>query len=305
MADTAIFLVGLAILAVCIAILASLSSIVQKWVSDQGGETPTHKQSTNNEYQNGDHLNEERVIPPIGSRSVDAVANAIDAYHQKRDTHERARSKREKVTIVVLGVTAFFALTATVASFVSDWIFYEQLADAKKSTISTNRAWIAPSRMVLNFPLETPGPIRAALYVENTGREPAIDVVYAFRSFLVPYLPEEPRNTIIERPNRTCEGLDPDAVGGLVIYPAKTEVIILSNFQDSIDNRASAIAARNRSQTLIVEGCIAYRTFKDAHTSKFRFFLRDVPGPSCVTIDVSHINCPWQFHPIGIGNEAN
>jgi len=305
MAGTAIFLVCLAVLAVFIAILAALSSIIQKWVCDQGCDPSKRAQAADNEDQHRDQLEEVGVVSGVDSHAVNVVAHAIDAYHHKRDTHERARSKSEKVTIIVLGMTALFAALAAAASLVSDWIFYKQLVDSRNATIIANRAWIAPSRMVLNWPLEIPGPVRVSLAVENTGREPAIDVVYAFRSFLVSYIPEGPGNAKVEIPNLMCDGLDPQSIGGQVIYPAKTSLSITSDIKDTIGNRAMAIAARDRSQTLIVEGCIAYRTFEKVHTSKFRFFLRDVPGPSCIPIDIEHINCAWQFHPIGIGNEAN
>jgi hypothetical protein len=159
--------------------------------------------------------------------------------------------------------------------------------------------------MALNQSIEHPGPVVVRVFAENTGHEPATDVVYRFNEFLVPYIPEGPGRTTINQPNNTCDGVNPSSENGMAIYPGTTKVHIESDFEDTLGSRAIAAKVRDRSNTLIVEGCIAYRTFNSTHVSKFRFFLRDVPGPGCVPIPNDDIKCSWRFNSISYGNEAN
>lgn len=176
---------------------------------------------------------------------------------------------------------------------------------AVDATKAANRAWIAPSQMGLNWPLELNGPVRIHILLENTGHEPAVDLVYAFNEFLIPYVAEGPGNLVIKNPNMTCEGLHPTSAGGMVIYPGKTNIQLVHVFDDTLGNRAIAINARDRKKTLVVEGCIAYQTFGEPHFSKFRFFLRDRPGASCIITGIDEIQCHWTFNLINLGNEAN
>jgi hypothetical protein len=170
---------------------------------------------------------------------------------------------------------------------------------------AANRAWIAPSQMGLNRPLEEAGPLTVILLAENTGREPAIDVVYAFNAFLIPYIREGSEPVSMPDHNNTCSGLHPEPTGGTVIYPGKTNVQIVHGFEDNPANRTLVGNVLARTASLIVEGCIAYRTYGSVHTSKFRFFLRDVEGaPSCGRIAPDEINCRWRFNVTDLGNEA-
>jgi hypothetical protein len=182
---------------------------------------------------------------------------------------------------------------------------YLSIIGSGDATTRANRAWIAPSFMALNRPVEYPGPVEVRVLAENIGHEPATDVVYAFNEFLMPYIsPITSQRTEVLEPNTTRNNLRPTAAAGMVIYPGKTNIQIESDFRDSLASRLFAVKAATRRGTLIVEGWIAYRTFATIHTSKFRFFLRDVPGPSCTPIK-GDIKCSWIFNAIGVGNEAN
>jgi hypothetical protein len=258
---------------------------------------PGHDQNELSE-ENGNPATHEQ---PKGI-SLKPSINAPSAEEHEHHTHERRFWDRQiRIAKWLNGITLVSAIVALLGLIA----LYLSIIGADDSTLRANRAWIAPGPMVLNWPLEQLGPVRIALHIENTGREPAIDIAYAFNEFLVPYIPEGPGNRIITQVNKTCDGLHPTAAEGMVLYPAKSNVAILSGFEDTPANREIAAKARNREDSLIVEGCIAYRTFGATHMSKFRYFLRDVAGPSCAPRPGGGIQCSWAFNSISVGNEAN
>jgi hypothetical protein len=63
------------------------------------------------------------------------VADAIHSYRRRRETHERERAKRERVTIVVLVFTAVFAFLAAIAAGVSALIFSGQLGEMHQTSV--------------------------------------------------------------------------------------------------------------------------------------------------------------------------
>ncbi|HUZ63123.1 MAG TPA: hypothetical protein VMU82_05365 [Acetobacteraceae bacterium] len=172
--------------------------------------------------------------------------------------------------------------------------------------MAANRAWISPSAMHLNRPLESSSLVDVVVFAQDTGRAPATNVAYRFHEFLVKYIPDGSTMTRpINRPNTTCDGLTPTRGEGAVIYPGKTDSFIESDFSDTPGDRAIVIQARTRQKTMIIDGCIAYRTFDSDHISEFRFMLRDVPGPSCIITGVEKIGCAWHFNSTGTGADAN
>ncbi len=162
--DYLFFLVGLAILGVLIAILSMLSSIIQHWVSNEGNDTKKCQNAADHESKKQNQLDFERGVGFLPTH-IDAVAEAIGAYHNKRDTHERRKSKTDKVTVIILAVTAVFAVIAAGLSGISDWIFYRQLDEMR----ADQRPWVG---------LDGIQPIQGAnaIYVSitNSGKSPAL-----------------------------------------------------------------------------------------------------------------------------------
>ncbi|HVY17632.1 MAG TPA: hypothetical protein VHB27_20605, partial [Rhodopila sp.] len=72
----------------CIAIGGMLSSIIQKWVCDSGHDPNSDQSSSQNKYLQRNELRWDRGAGKL-SAHIDAVAQAINAYHNKRDAHER------------------------------------------------------------------------------------------------------------------------------------------------------------------------------------------------------------------------
>jgi hypothetical protein len=73
----------------------------------------------------------------IENTHINPIADAIRAYHRRRDSHERYRAKRERINIVVLGLTAASALVAAFAAIYSSWIFLGQLGEMHQASIDT------------------------------------------------------------------------------------------------------------------------------------------------------------------------
>jgi hypothetical protein len=95
---------------------------------------------------------------------------------------------------------------------------YLSIADAEDATMRANRAWLAPSFMMLNGPLESGGPADVAIHVQNVGREPATGVRYRIHDYTAQYIPHGPAGAApynaIASPNTTCEGSNPTPLTG-------------------------------------------------------------------------------------------
>lgn len=71
----------------------------------------------------------------INQARSDSVSDAIHTYRRSRESDERERAKRERVTIVALVTTAAFAFLAAVAAIVSAVIFSGQLGEMHQASI--------------------------------------------------------------------------------------------------------------------------------------------------------------------------
>ena len=172
---------------------------------------------------------------------------------------------------------------------------------------AANHAWLAPSFIQLNRPLEEEAPIAFQIKIMNVGREPALGVVWHTHHYGIPYVPEgTDADAIGFEQNNTCERLNPPKSDGLVIYPSTASTgwlpIVL---KDSAENNVLRKDVLARSKTLVIDGCFAYRAEASRRTSAFRYYLRDVPNqPSCVRY-ASEVRCNWNFNLPFNGNEAN
>lgn len=129
-----------------------------------------------------------------GETLASAIADAIHTYRRERQSDERHRSKREKINIVVLGLTAIIALGAVFAAIYSAWIFSGQLAEmqaagvdtrkmanaaaaqadsATKSLMISNRAWLIADNIAFRDVNNSNDPLAVHLEINNVGKSPA------------------------------------------------------------------------------------------------------------------------------------
>ncbi len=182
------------------------------------------------------------------------------------------------------------------------------LIEAHHATIEANRAWVAPKQMVLNQPLENGQPIEFALHLVNFGREPALGVTWRWQPRLVPYVPLEGSDTTNFGPNDACDGLEPSKEHGFVVYPGTdTRAWVMGDFSQIQDGQSMRQQVLARRGSVVIEGCVAYLTQRERHTSGFRFFLRDVPGTSSWSPGApgQQGNPNWNFNLTLDGNEAD
>jgi hypothetical protein len=174
------------------------------------------------------------------------------------------------------------------------------------AALAANRAWLAPEQMILASPLESEVPPKYQIRVVNPGREPALGITWQVNPRGVPYIPEGNASDFKLGPNTACTGLEPEPTDGMVIYPAgPTNIWLPLAVKDTTENRELIKEALNRTKSLVVEGCFAYRTGGEKHTSSFRFFLRDVLGPSFIKDKNGNLGPAWNFNATPTGNEAN
>jgi hypothetical protein len=131
------FLLSLAGVAFLIFLLTLVLYLIQEWIGNEAGDPASQESAAENDQQHGHDLQGQRIVIRDLINRINAIANAIYAYNEKRDTHERRRSKNEKITIVALSLAAGFAFLTFVAAGISDVIFYGQLGEMQKADTDT------------------------------------------------------------------------------------------------------------------------------------------------------------------------
>jgi hypothetical protein len=173
------------------------------------------------------------------------------------------------------------------------------------AAVTANRAWVAPEQMVLESPIETGLPLKYRIRIVNPGKEPGLGSMWNVRAFGVPYI-RETGEMLNFGPNNTCVGIKLNPKSGVVLYPTgSTDFWIPLRISDSPRNRSLLQAVAQKQKSLVIEGCIAYLTDGERHTSRFRFFLRDVPGPSFIVDKNGNKAAAWNFNATLDGNDAN
>jgi hypothetical protein len=216
-----------------------------------------------------------------------------------------------------VAIFTLFLVLATIGLFISGERNVEvarQSADAaaraadvaSEALIASTRAWLAPSFVALNTPIESGPPISFQIHMINSGKEPALNGVWGFKYYLIPYV--TPSNAPSENigPNLTCEGVEPADNAGIIIYPASsTNFWLPLEIPDTPEDRKLISAASERHNSLVIEGCIAYRSSGKTRKSWFRFFLRDVEGqPSFIVNKEGNRVQNWRFNAMTTGNGA-
>lgn len=196
--ETVILVSGLAFVVLLIWLLTLISSAIYSDNSEDTAKSADQRDQPNYPQQNIQH----EVHAALA-----AITDAIHSHGRILHSEDRHRSKREKVTIAVLGATAVFALFAAAAAIASAWIFQGQLNEMRVE----RRPWVSisekdsvfqaePSTALVNSPLSGPR-LGIRMRIRNSGRSPALRirillrlVSRAFPSAAEPNLIDEQRS---------------------------------------------------------------------------------------------------------------
>lgn len=91
------------------------------------------------------------------------------------------------IAILTLAL-ALFACFAWIESMRTTAAIQGQLTEARNATVVSNRAWLGAGFMQLTAPIENGKPVDFQIRMQNTGRTPALNVVYRFNEFTMPYI---------------------------------------------------------------------------------------------------------------------
>jgi hypothetical protein len=249
-----LYLAGLALLIVVLALGLDLV---------QGG--PRRRAATAAGPADGDRLEPRAAVgepTPSGSTAGSAVsAGAVEARPAPPRPERRRWPARETAIIVAVTIVALFALG-------SDWIFYHQLTQLR----AEQRAWLGPQAARSERPPILAKDFEVAVSYQNTGREPASDVVSEAAPFAVAL--DQASSATVDRRIKDaaehCAALTPGA-GTKVVYPGA-----------SAGDRTAVTVRRELIdwdflygvKILVVPGCYAYKSGGTTHHSAFCFFYQ-------------------------------
>lgn len=262
-----------------------------------------------------------KATKPHHKRWRSLVRYVLRKAQQRRSERQEKKAKEspeERAARSTANATWVIAIFTIILALVGSWTLIEVIAggsdthDLAIAALAANRAWLAPVSMQLAGPLENGLPVAYYVRISNTGKEPALGVIWNVLPRKAPYIPPSNGNegeAEMGR-NETCEGLEPKQATGAVIYPQATGMtsLIPLTIPDTADNKKIIDAALNRTGSLVVDGCLVYITGSAKHTSAFRFFLRDEPGkPSFIAGEPSKPSShyEWRFNATLMGNDAN
>jgi len=120
------------------------------------------------------------------------IPDAVNAYRRSRHVHESQRARREKTTIVILGLTGIFALAAAIAAGYSAYIFNQQTADFVDQEQRQLRAYVFPDSVAIynaddDISKNSTEAPRVEIFMRNTGVTPAYNVTTFIGAGLVAF----------------------------------------------------------------------------------------------------------------------
>jgi hypothetical protein len=249
-------------------------------------------------------------VEPKGIKPNDSVA-AKPIAQQPLAQVEKEMSDFERSTLQWAKTAVFMSALAAIFVCGQWWEMHAGGVDTHNlasAAVAGSRAWVAPEQMTLGSAVESGLPLKYQVRIVNPGREPALGLVWNVTPTGVPYIPEgAASNSIKFKPNFTCSSLEPSATDGMVLYPSgPTNYWVPLDLPNTAENRQLLDDVMKKAKSLVVDGCFAYRTGGEKHTSAFRFFLRDVSNRSSLVTHKDGNSVPaWNFNATLSGNDAN
>jgi hypothetical protein len=157
------------------------------------------------------------------------------------------------------------------------WATYTFIAEAKRSSADSNRAWLAPMAASLVSKAENGKPINLVLQYNNVGRAPAsdINISYALNVFPNEAIDNGKAMAAIADSPDVCQNVEPAI--GTVVFPGPPARLFLGiNQTDPKSGKHIPLydAYMSGNQTLAARFCIAYTTFGVTHKSAFCYLHR-------------------------------
>lgn len=231
----------------------------------------------------------------------------IRVYENENEKNREAARDKEYADRKIELFTLLFVILTTIGVFFQGYIAYKsdqamhEAAEASRvsadAAVAANRAWVAPIGAKLTEPLDINNPVAAVnVTVENTGKEPAIDVAY------LTTIEAEVLDKIQEF-THVCADLKPIR-GQTTLYPSNKFQVNINNAVKFV-NKPNAIAdILNGKQVLVVKGCVAYNTAGKPRSTSFCFFLYPELGPETGVLR-NKAPSEWTFRGCPIGNYAD
>jgi hypothetical protein len=181
--------------------------------------------------------------------------------------------KSEVPNLVLTGIIAVAALASV--CYVS-----RQLKEMTLARIADERARIAPTGATLDDTIRVGKELRVRISFENTGKEPARNVLHAFNwePFDIPKDSEhEPVVDLEKVPwplNNLCEAYQPDPFGRPIYPSAKYSDIKYAYTTPDPERGKAPKSLIDRSSSFIVWGCFIYRTSEGIGQSPYCLYLQ-------------------------------
>jgi hypothetical protein len=257
------FILSLAGLALFIFLLNLLSSTIQQWIGNEPNAADVQKASTKDEQDE-----QGQPVERVFIDRIESIANAIHAYNNKRDYHERRRSRRETNTIIALSAAAIFAFLTAGAAFYSDWIFSDQLEEMRQD----RRAWVGPTHASLDAPVRADVGLSAIVALRNTGREPSLKTTIEFDPVTVGI--GEPNIHDIEKEFADrCKTTGRKTAQHIAIYPTSSDTQV---YMSGIKITAEKIDwdVVYGLKYILIRACVGYETANELRYSAFCYFYQ-------------------------------
>lgn len=238
--------------------------------------------------------------PNAAPKEAPAVKTEEGHHHRTIASGERSITEQEFVDRInrsdrwMIGLTAAIAFFGLVSAVIFGWqlhVMQGQLDEMR----GEQRARIAADNMILNGPIPSTDVLNLAVLIDNYGRDAAHNVTWALANpTLVPFIPEEGGVYVPIPHTDICTALHHDRRKGVTVFPTpetkKWIPVSLPNSQETKMVVTSAIAEKG---SMIVNGCILYRTLRTWYKTSFHYLWRSVKGTPPAA---------WAFQEVGEGD---
>jgi hypothetical protein len=255
-----------------------------------------------------DHPREAATEPEIKTASADFVA-LIDtirregrAYRKEEQREDRGKNIREWITIALIAMTfvavcyqvhemikvyepikeqagaakqaADASIRAADAATRQSEIATKQSQNSERALVLAQRAWVGPTIAAIEGPPEIGKPLKVAIQYANSGREPALNFVYADDVFAATAA-DEANGVISAKVDAYFKGCKAATTlrAGQVVFPTvgnTTNNLGITTNEEFVDQ-----AIIDGEKTIIVDGCFVYRSFDIVRHSYFCFFFNN------------------------------